>query len=310
MRNEVKPIVFAFLFLPLVLLAQEVRETKTLTGFLRLNAIKVDHQTIKNDLKFFINTKFDKESEEFVWFKGSLKSIFGQTYADLDLKFNAINNSVYIRKDTTYFKVSSSKVENFSLIAHGNERKFEKGFGLEQINTIDLTYSISTTELLRYLLDFERFDELEIVELITNKQQGELTIKMNATLREPVYELVKHLSRRLGIGGVKLKSSDESVNENTFFEVLFDDESFLFLKHNYKKISQTESISLVSHSQSHVFEKNAYYFSKLDHEIIATIFTSRSITNSLAFTGVKKNVPPLGNEKKLVKWLRENFSDH
>lgn len=295
-------------FAPLFLLSQK-NETNTLSGFLRLNAVEVEFEDIRSDTKFFLNTNFDKKSNDFFWFKGSLKSIFEDSFSDLNLKFNTINNSLYVKKGKIFYKVSSAKVESFILFDKGLERVFLKGFGLHQISTIVLTYDILTSELLKHLLLYERFDQLEITELVMNKQQGELTIKLNTALRGPIYELVKHMSRKSGISDVKLKSSDLEVNENTFFEIMFDGELFLFLKHNYKKISQTESVSLVNHSQSHIFEKNIYYFSNRNHEIIGTIFTRRSIENSLAFTGIERKVPPLGNEVKLVKWLNENFKD-
>jgi hypothetical protein len=83
--------------LPCLCFSQKQKKTPSLKEFLSIGATPIEEQTLINNLGFFINNDYFKNDKKLTWLNGSVTSSSGDMYANIKLKFNTINNSVYIK---------------------------------------------------------------------------------------------------------------------------------------------------------------------------------------------------------------------
>jgi hypothetical protein len=160
-------------------------------------------------------------------------------------------------------------------------------------------------------MTYDHFDQLDIVELTLSNKGSEGSI--NIGIREGQSKYIPSLNRYLNsidrVSQVKVKENVSITNQNTFFEIIYNQDDFSVLKWNYKKISKNESISLTRESFTRVFKKDTYYFSNGINEIRKFYFAKKSIQKGLAFVGKNdtENIPSLRNEEQLLDWLDKTF---
>jgi len=297
--------------------ARALDNSSSLDDFLRENATKVEEKIIHKSIRFFLDTHFNRRTEQVIWLDGSLRTVQGEFYENLKMKFNTITNTIYIKNGASIYRIVSYQIESFTIMDEKKEKTFQHGYALKHQNSINAYCDISATRVMKMLINFERFDQIVIDELVSSQAKNLLTLKINTFDRELIYELGKYLGNHVGIDDVKIESDELTVHENTFMEVLFENKKFLLLKHNFKNVSQNKSTSIVtSHEQNFVFEKNYYYLSNANNVILQMFFTESSIKELFAFAGVTglsnipilKNNPSQRNEDKLVNWLGVSFN--
>ncbi|MEQ9402912.1 MAG: hypothetical protein RIM99_04950 [Cyclobacteriaceae bacterium] len=297
--------------LPQLTISQGQNKNKSINQFLKLGATQVKEQTLEDNLGYFINNDFYKNDKQFTWLKGSVTASSGELYENVRIKFNTINNSVYLKNDDKIYRISSSRILEFSIMENDQERKFRKGFIVAKTTQIAIQFDMKSPEFLRILMSFVHFDKLDITNLTLGNKggSGSINIELRPGLSNYAQSLKHYLNGHDGVEEVKLQSSESDTNENTFFEVLFEHEKFHVLKWNYKKISAHEAVALAKNSITRVFEEESYYFSNENDEISRFIFSRRSIHKGLTFAGVDNGMKPpaVRNERKLLSWLNQMF---
>lgn len=278
----------------------------TLADFLRSNAVRVDQGFIRQYISFFLNHRYHKG--EIFWFEGAIIAKNEERYDHLRLKFNTIDNSLYLHIEDQFYRIISSGLKEFILYDKGSKRRFVKGFGEIHIHLISASYYTNAIEVIKYLAEYPQADDFRILELSTIENEpnnGSLIIRIRSGGIKPVYALQRYLGQQPGMGGVQIESGVPQFDENTFFEVLVDGKEAQLLKLNYKQSSQSESISLVKQSDFFTFNKFTYYLSDRDENIRRLQFSRKSVRKALSFANVDftGDIPSVRKEKQLVSWL-------
>ncbi len=310
------------LYKPLLLLllsitclhAQEHSQPSSFNEYLATAGIKVKKETIAENLGYFINYEgyfvkpdVNNKKNKLKWFEGSITNKKGEVFTNLQLKFNTINNSLYVKENDKFYKLSQFRLSEFTLVDNGKERRFSKGFVIPLTTGISMEFEMKAPEFLRFLMAYENFDELEIASLTlgSQDQMGRIDIEINESTTVDISSLKSYLLSREGIKNVKMNSESTDTNANTYFEVLKDYGNFSLLKWNSKRLSTTEVVALAKNPNVQVFKEETYYFSNDNNEIYKFVFAKKSIQKSLEFVGVTKTqtLPSFPNEKKLLNWL-------
>lgn len=298
--------------------AQERSEISRFEEYLATASVKVDEETFISNLGYFlsyegflVNYDGDKKKHEIKWYQGSLTTKKGEVFTDLQLKFNTVNNSLYVKNNEQVYKISQFRLSNFTLIENDKERKFSKGFIIPLTTDLSIEFEMKAPEFLKFLMAYENFDELEIVTLTLGSQDqlGRIDIEINESTSVDVSALKSYLFSRKGIKNVKLDAESNDTSVNTFFEVLKDYGNFSLLRWNSKRLSSLDAIALAETSNVPVFKEETYFFSNEKNEIQKFIFARKSIQSGLQFVGITetRSIPSFPNEKKLMHWLKENI---
>lgn len=285
-------------FQSVLLFAQSEME---LSNYLRKNAVEVKESDVRGQISYFLDDSFRKQ--DVFWHTGVLKTTDGD-YKVGALKFNTINNSVYTQYEGKTYRLNTSRVQGFEIKIDDEIRSFERGYAVAQVLIVGATYDIEHLEFYHYLSQAPEIDDLNIVEtrsLVKGENRKAFVSFGQATI-EDVNGIQQYLVDHQNIWGVQIEANKaQEVSDKTFFEILVVNENSKLLKHNYKKISKQESVSLVKVEQTHVFDQNTYYFSNKANQLQEVYFTQQSIRRGMAFIGIEREkIPLVKREKKLV----------
>lgn len=290
-------------FQSVLLFAQSEME---LSNYLRKNAVEVNESDVRGQISYFLDDSFRKQ--DVFWHTGVLKTTDGD-YKVGALKFNTINNSVYTQYEGKTYRLNTSRVQGFEIKIDDEIRSFERGYAVAQVLIVGATYDIEHLEFYHYLSQAPEIDDLNIVEtrsLVKGENRKAFVSFGQATI-EDVNGIQQYLVDHQNIWGVQIEANKvQEVSDKTFFEILVVNENSKLLKHNYKKISKQESVSLVKVEQTHVFDQNTYYFSNKADQLQEVYFTQQSIRRGMAFIGIEREkIPLVKREKKLVLFFEE-----
>jgi archaellin len=297
-------------FIATILVFQSVllfaQSEMVLSTYLRKHAVEVKESDVRGQISYFLDDRFRKQ--DVFWHTGVLKTTDGDYKVDA-LKFNTINNSVYTQYEGKTYRLNTSRVQGFEIKIDDEIRKFERGYSVAQVLIVGATYDIEHLEFYHYLSQAPEIDGLNIVEtrsLVKGENRKAFVSFGQATI-EDVNGIQQYLVDHQNIWGVQIEANKvQEVSDKTFFEILVVNENSKLLKHNYKKISKQESVSLVKVEQTHVFDQNTYYFSNKVNQLQEVYFTQQSIRRGMTFIGIdREKIPLVKREKKLVLFFDE-----
>ncbi len=272
-------------------------------NYLQRHAVEVSGEDIISQIAYFLDDRFRKKA--FYWNPGTLNTTVG-SFEVRQMKFNTISNAIYIQQDNKVYRLNAATIASFNITIGSRNRYFEKGYAIPASSSISASFNLTTLEFYQYLNGYR---EIEMMEVVTTSSQyeknlGTATIAFKNATSSQMNSLQQYLVEHENIWNVRVEVPAQEVNDNTFLEVLTKHNGTYILKHNYKKISEQESVSLVKHQQTHVFDNNTYYFSNERKELFEFYFSRKSIRKGLEFIGYQlEKVPSINNETKLIQWF-------
>ena len=254
----------------------------TFSDFLKANAIRVQKQQILNKVRLYLDSRFRKD--DIYWFEGTIFSKEGEQFDGLQLKFNTMSNSLYLKHGELYYSLSSAGIEAFSLKNSSSSYHFIKGFGVQHQHAISGQFSISQLQLMNILSQYPNATQITIQQFSSSSpesEKGNFNIQFLATGTSEVYNLQRYLVEQEGLSSIQIKSKKPLFDEGTFFELLVDSDSTQLLKLHAKQVSKSESVTLADHSATMYFERNTYYISNADQTIQEIRLTKKSLRKGL-----------------------------
>ena len=296
-------LIFSLAFI-MILNFEAQAEKESLQDFLKRSATVVEEVTIRDGISFFLNDSYDKE--QVFWLEGSIVTKKGNAYDELMLKFNTINNSLYLKRKEKSYRITSSQLESFTVNFSGNERSFKNGYVIPNSYELTASFDLSIAKALNYLLAYSDSENHRIVELSSKEKKEGGTMTIEIIMFGKIYGLQSYLLSHEKFTDVRYNELMVSeVGKNTFFEIVVEKPDFNLIKHNSKRISNSETVALVKRSQSHVFDERKFYLANKQGEIQEIEFTKKSLIEGAKSLGLDdfKEITSVGSEKKLIKVL-------
>lgn len=282
--------------------------TNDLDVFLSKKALRVDSIEVINNINRFLNYQVEKGAP--VWFKGSLTTTDEESFKDLALNFNVLDNSLYLLYDSDIYRVSNFAIKDFEIEQKGELLKFRKGYAETFGAKIAARFNGTSQELLSFLSSYPEFNDLQIKNLsMSESQKTEIKIELRTGSRDQISGLKRFLDSNEKIQDSESHFNVSELGVSKYFQVLFEHESFDVLKYNFKRSATAESVSLVKHSaSSFMFNDEDYYIADSNKQLQEFLFTKKSIEKvltSMDITSAKK-IKNIGNEKKVIDWFNNN----
>lgn len=278
-----------------------------LENYLTLNGYSVEKTTIKRDINFFLDTRFNANNVH--WHPGDVTLPNGQSFDSLRLKFNTIKNALYVNTGAKQYRFSTTALVTFRITIKGHLRHFENGYGIQKNYQVVAKSRLTVKELTKYLMEFNALSEIEIDQLsmISKANEQSLSINISTYGEDVLTEFKQHLSANTDIYEIDVISEMANQNERTFFEVLYKTPEVYLLKLNTKKNLSSGAVSLVNQSNQVLVDDELYFLSNSSKKLIPITLNKSSVQSALHKLGipVTKEHLTVRNEGKLMDSLME-----
>lgn len=286
----------------------QVSKDETLKSFVKLNAFETSEVEIIEEIVFFLNNSYSKK-KGIQWSNGSITTSKNKSYDKVLLKFNVIDNTLFLKHEDRFYRFSSEAVSSFEIIIKGENRTFLRGYHTKKQHMITGNFRVTPMEIMEQITSFPEAHQISIesVEIDHKGKEGRFTITSTIYGLDLVYQLQSHLRNHADIYNVKIDTEIQSINEGIFFEKLFVAEEFELIKMNSKKLSVGGSVSLVKTGQQPVFEDLSYYVANHNMDIFPIVFSKKAVVEALSKCGVQlnKSLASVNGEKNLIKALKQ-----
>ncbi|WP_420581522.1 hypothetical protein [Reichenbachiella sp.] len=278
-----------------------------LENYLTLNGYSVEKSTVKRDINFFLDTRFN--ADHVFWHHGDVTLPNGQSFDSLQLKFNTIKNALYVNTGAKHYRFSTTALTSFRITIKGHLRHFENGYGIQKTYQVVAKSRLTVKELTKYLMEYKALPALEIIQLSMMSKTNEQSLSIDiATFGEDVLiEFKQHLSANTDIYEVEVISEMADQNERTLFEVLYKSPEVYLLKLNTKKNLSSGAVSLVNQRNQVLVDDELYFLSNSSKKLIPITLNKNSVQSALLKLGipVTKEHLTVRNEGKLMDSLIE-----
>ncbi|SNT30113.1 hypothetical protein SAMN05421640_3291 [Ekhidna lutea] len=308
MRSLKIHLTFLFLLSYYFLFCQDGASEKL--GFIQRSVTEVDSAVLIENIRQFLSHEIDGNSP--IWFDGSIVLKSGYKIDGLKVKFNPFDNSVYINENVAWYKVSNNAIAGFNIKKEQREMVFRKGYSLPFQGLIEVTTALRHQDIISYLKDYSDYNKLVFNSLTIEKRglNHKLSIELETKSRQTIFKFRNYLIAHDNIANVDSDYNIPELNENTYVEILFETESFVIVKHHFKKVAQIGSVSLSQHKGVFMFDEKDYYMA--GNKNILTEFLFNKVSLKKAFYNSEVNDFPqirnVGSERKLMNWLSQNYN--
>ena len=283
--------------------------TPEIDHFLESSATEVEWQNIYDNIRFFLNSGFKKE--EIYWYKGTLTAKDGVQYQNLQLKFNTIDNSLFLKNKNQYFRIKAPDLQAFTLQDGDRVRRFVKGYYQSREHQLSATFAGSTQEVMETIMSYEAFGTLEITTINAAKKKGasgELSMRLSSPDLMSVQHFRNYLEGTNLFGELNLLSGATGLGKQTLFEELVAGKGIALLKYYSRKKGTNEMTSIVSDAATQLtFHNNRVYISNTEHQLQEMAFSRKSARKAMLFTGLQweGKIPAIRKEKQLVAFMKK-----
>ena len=301
-------LVHFFYFLIVFLLSAKQTVNSALDVFLEKSAVRIDSLDFIGNINKYLNYELD-DNKRPVWFDGSLLTQNGESFHDLNINFNVLDNSLYVLYDDNIYRLSNSHLKSFDIKQGGEKLKFRKGYGIPFEAEISAELDGSSYELLYLLTSYNRFSDFEIKKItVTEDSKTSFRISLRAKSRDEISGLIHYFKSNDKIDALNSSYVASELGESKYVQVLFENENFQVVKFYFKRNATAETLSVIKNSSSFVFEDEDYFIADSRKKLHEFIFTKRSIEKVLASLGITytqdlKRVP---NEGRVIDWFKSN----
>ena len=282
---------------------------QNLDRFLNEQAIETGEETINENIRYFLNPRQKKQTNQ--WYEGEISTREGQTFSDLQLKFNTFSNTVFIRTKGQIYSLSTTALSEFSVKDGGKTRRFVNGFGKLSSYQLNAHMKLAPNGFMSYISAYPYLFELSSkkIELMeTGEDRSSLKMDFLVPHKDKAIAFVRFLEEHPESIFAQLQSTVSQFNEKTFYEVLHEGESYFYLKHNQARVSSHDSNALARHNNAISFDDSSFYLSNRHQELKEVKSTRKSIKEGLMFTGAfdETSAPQIKTTRQLEQWLESN----
>ncbi len=292
---------FAIMFCPYA-------TAQPLSSFLDAKGALASREYLTDNISYFLDPRFRRD--EIFWYDGTMTTAEGVCHEGLKLKFNTIENTLYLKQKGQYYRLSTYSLRSFTLEDEGRQRHFIKGFGEKHEYVLSAIFRGNPSEVLKYLADFEQRDSFQLTAFDTSwkpSDGGSLALRLQSSSIHPVHNLKGYLEDNPNFNKVKLESETTEADEQGFFEVLAKGRRGKLLIQHSKKLARSGGLSLVKNHKVITFDERTYFLANQQKEIRQVFFTKRSVKKALQALGIAppRRICSVRNEGRLAECLRK-----
>ena len=277
------------------------------SDFLRRKAVSVDSVEFSRSKHEFLSHQMEKGRAK--WFDGSIVTNESQRYEQLKLKFNVLNNSLYVNFDGVIYRVPNFALKEFVITQKGETMTFRKGYTVTSTATISATFKGSSQKILTFLNTYTDFKTLNIKQIsLSQNDVNELNISLTEVSRSQVTALKNFIDSNDNIKQSTVEFDIPRIEENRYLQVLYENDLFVVLKYHFKKTATTEAVSLVKVSDGFLIAEEDYFLAGTNKRLVEFMFTKKSLEKSLNTLNLtyENELRNVGSVSRALKWFEEN----
>ncbi|MEM7103404.1 MAG: hypothetical protein AAF502_09765 [Bacteroidota bacterium] len=284
-----------------------VANAESLESFLDDHGVKVNAKTITDRIEYFLDPRY--RQKKIFWFAGGINTSKGEKYDKLELKYNTVSNTVFVRHEGQIYNIPTHKLSGFFIVDENGTRQFKKGFSKTIIHSVTGKFTADPLAVMNEISKYEMKEDFKILNVFLNSvnpSYSEVTVEFSTKSINLVSDFNSFIENCEGAASSEIASILPEYDENTFLEIKVVGGSGVFLKMHYKDSSQSENMTQIKQTDVNTYNKNFYFFGNEHNEIVEVQLTRKSMRKGLKFIGImpKQSLPSLSRERQAVSYLK------